>query len=350
MTTVLRRPLQTPSVDSTRFAVGRTSRASDAQLLIDLANDAAGGHPGQRATVPRSIGGKYTLFYDPRTSARILELALTVSWNGTWSPGDAVTLDVSITDGATTVLSSNAAIPWGLKGDQHYVPGGSAGRFNSMTRSVRHLDRDALVTAGLSASAIWVFQVTVTCATTVYLEGLELSEMSRFAVDSQDDPRLYQPRGAITDTLQRLTGALETAYDLNRRTYHHFALAEGFPLTVTSATYAAIPNFGTGLYQSESAGVPTPWVVPPRRIRGTPALEFGVHYATSGASAGYVQLTTGVGSYALTLPATSGTWANATVSLGFLADAATDTLYWEAKVDGGTSLFLATFWVADSPA
>ena len=345
MTTVVRTPLQTPAVDSSRFAVGRTSRAADAQLLVDLCNDAAGGHPPQNAAVGRHTGDDLALFYDPTTSARVVCLAITASWRGTWNGSDYAVATLAITDGTTTVSSGAAEIPSGLDGATPISPTAAAGRFASLGRYEFYFDRDALITAGLSATAPWAFLLTTTCDPTVYVESVELAEVSRFAVDAQDNPQFYQRSGAIVSTLSRITSALETTYDRNRRTYHHIALPKADALTVTAGAFAAIP----GIVQSEAVGVPTVWTVPPRHISGLSPARFAVRYKTSGASNGYVRLTTGVAAYSLTLPGTSNVWANLFTGSAQLKALATDTLYWEAMVDGGTTLRLATFWVADTP-
>ena len=345
MTTVVRAPLQTPALPAERFAVARTARGFDAALLVDLANDAAGGHPGQRATIVRDVGGTYTLFYDPRTSARLIEIAITVSWRGTYSPGDEVTADLSIADLAgNSIASSDAAIPFGLKADASFQPSLSAGRVAGMTRFVRHMDLVALAATALDPTEIWALRLVLTCDATVYVEAVELSEVSRFAVDALDDPAPYQaPRSPITSTLARITGALETAHDLNRRTYHHVAMREAAPLLVTSGTFAAIP----GAIESESAGVPTPWTVPWRPGLPTAGLEYAARYKTSGADDGYVRFTTSAGTVTQTLPATSGAWADVAASVGSVPTG-TGTLLWEAMVDGGT-LSLATLWLGDAP-
>lgn len=352
MTTVVRPILQTPNIDSSRFSVGRTATASDAFVLVDLVNDAASGHPPQRASINRSLAGDYAFFYDPRSVARILSLSVTVAWNGTWVPNDGVNIDVSITDGTATILSSDASIPWGLKADALLVPTAAAGRMNSAGQTTWHLDKDALVTAGLSATVPWVFLVSITCTgATVYMENLTFEEVSRFTVDSLDDPQIYLPRSAITSSINRIPTVLNNAYDRNRRTYHNLSLATSGALAVTAAAWAYIPNpAGTRLVQSYGT-TPMPWTVCPRRILGAPALEWGCYYKTSLGGAGndgYLELTTSTGAVSVTLPA-STTWTFVTVASGTLADAATDTISWRAYVDGGGTLSLASFWVCDDP-
>ena len=352
MTTVVRPQLGTAFVAAERFAVGKTARASDASVLVDLCNDASGGHCPQRASINRTGSGTSAFFYDPRSEARLLSLTMVVSWDSTWDVLSDVLIDLSVTDGTATIASSNAAIPIGLKADRYVRTGiGLDGRFANMTQTGWHLDKDALVTAGLSATVPWVFIVALACGSAgTYVENITFEEVSRFSVDSQDDPRIYLSGSVITSTLNRIPTVLNNAYDRNRRTYHNLNMPTSSPLAVTAAAWAYIPNTGVRLVQSYGT-TPMPWTVCPRRILGAPALEWGCYYKTSLGGAGndgYLELTTGVGSYTLTLPA-SVTWTFATVASGFLLDAATDTISWRAYVDGGGTLSLASFWVCDDP-
>lgn len=350
MSTVVRPQLGTAFVAAERFAVGRTATAADASSLVDLCNDASGGHCPQRGVINRTDGGVFALFYDPRSTARLLSVSIVASWGSAWGPATYVLIDLSVTDGAVTITSSNSVIPLGLKSDVRVSPTSNGGRVDSMTQTRWHLDKDALVTAGLSATVPWVFSVTLSCVGGSLAEYVVFEEVSRFSVDSLDDPRIYLPRSAITSTLNRIPTVLNNAYDRNRRTYHNLNMPTSSPLAVTAAAWAYIPNTGVRLVQSYGT-TPMPWTVCPRRILGAPALEWGCYYKTSLGGAGndgYLELTTGVGSYTLTLPA-STTWTFATVASGFLLDAATDTISWRAYVDGGGTLSLASFWVCDDP-
>jgi len=345
------RSLQTLAVPSQLFAVSKTAQSFHPYNLTDLANDAAGGHVAQRATVTRSTGGIFVLFYDPRSAARYLSLALTVSWRGLWSPFDVVTVDIAIADqGAGALASSSTTIPYGLKGAFAHRAGNNVDRASSMARTEYILDVVDMAAAGsLSTAEPWTITLTVVCGATVYAELIELAEVPRLAIDTTADaygeaPSDYVPRTPIDAGLSRLGATLAAAYDLNLRTYQHLALARADALTVTSATYAVIPGV-----QSETIGVATKWVIPPRRIAGVTSAAVGVHYRTSGASDGYLRATTGMGNLDTTLPGTSGVWTSVIAGgLAGLIDAATDTISWAAKVDGGTTLSLATFWLADA--
>ena len=356
MTTVPRRPLQTPTVTLSRYGSGRTARAADLSILTDLINDSYGGHPAQEGSLDRLIVGSSVcnLLFDPRTTAKLLSVAVTAAWNpltasGHYDPDDKVLIALEVSDGIITVLSSNNAIPNYLSGATfYYNPSIGNSYTQAMTLKEDHISIDDLIAAGLDATQIWRFRFTVAVGATAAMERLTLSEVSRLAVDTELNPQLEQPRGSITTDLAALVPASRTAYDLNRRTYHHMSLAQGAPLTVTSAVYAAIPNIASQTNQSLSAGVPVPWYVIPRRIKGTSALRWGVVYKTDTAGrTGSVSITTSTGTYTLSLPGSTA-WVWTTVASGTLADAASDSISWKAKVSAGT-LFLATFWVEDDP-
>lgn len=356
MTTVPRRPLQTPTVTLSRYANGRTARAADLAVLADLINDSYGGHPAQEGSLDRSLVGTsiYHLLYYPSTTATLLSVAVTAAWkplieSDDYDPDDQVLIALEVSDGISTVASSNNAIPNYLSGSLfYYTPSVGNSYMRAMTLKEDHISIASLVAAGLDATKIWRFRFTVAVGATAAMERLTLSEVSRLAVESDVNPQLSQPRGTITTDLSPLVPAAETAYDLNRRTYHHLAVDQSAPLTVTSAVFAAIPNLASQTNQSLSVGVPVPWYVIPRRITDTSALRWGVVYKTDTAGrTGSVRITTSTGTYTLSLPGSTA-WVWATVASGTLADAASDTISWEAKVDGG-ALFLATFWVCDEP-
>lgn len=347
--TITPRALQTIAVPSQVLATNRTAQAWHAYSLTDLANDAAGGHVAQRATVTRSQGGVFVLFYDPRSAARLLSLALTVSWAGTWSSAHGVTVDIAIADqSGNSLASSDTSIPEGLKGSFVHHPGLGPSRVDAMARTEYFLDLDTIATAGsLVTSEPWSITLTVTCGLSVYAELIELAEVARLAVDTADTfgeaPSDYVARSPIDAGLSRLGATLAAAADLNLRTHHHLAVSKAAALLVTSATWAVIPGV-----QSETVGVATTWQTAPRRLTSTNNVTIATHYKTSGADDGYLRLTTGTGNHDFTLPATSNVWTSLVAATpGSLANAATDDFSWAAKVDGGT-LSLATFYAADA--
>lgn len=347
--TITPRRLSAPAVWSQPRASLRTAQASHAFDTADLANDAASGRVGQRATILRNTGGTFHCFWHPSTTARFLEVAVTVAPKGTWVPPDGVTVNLSVTDGAATVTASTAIPSVFRSAAITHPPGLDASRASSSNRIIGHLDRTAL-DATLNATLPWrlTFALVCTGSATACVEAVEVAEVARFALDSTetygDIPSTYLPRGLITDALSRTGATLEAAYDWNRRTYHALSLEEGTPDAVTAAAWAAIPGSQTVTGTTAAA-----WKVRPRRILGTPAILFGVRYKTSGATAGDVRITTSVGTYTLALPGTSTAWADVLTGAGFLADAATDTITWQAQVGAGT-LSIASYWVVDAPA
>lgn len=347
--TTTRRNLSTPVVRSHTMATRRTARGHHGFALADIANDAAGGHTAQRAVVHRNTGGVFTLLYDPRTTARLIEIEVVASWRGDYVPPDGVTAKLSLRGGAGTVSPASTHVPHGLKGSIPVAPAlGSAGRLASLGASTFYLDRDALVTAGLSASDVWRLEIEVSCGATAYCEGIYLREVARFVVDDSQSygelPQRYLPRAVIDDNLRRIGSTLEAAYDLGRRTYHSTTVALASPLSTTSTVFAALPGA-----LSESSGVPAVWRVRPRRIRGAPRVLACVLYRTSSGGDGALRVTTGAHAtpFDVTLPATSGAWSLAT-GHATLADADTDTMAFTAKVDSGT-IDIATLNVVDDP-
>lgn len=348
MTTTPRR-LNAPAVWSQPRASLRTAQASHAFDTADLADDAATGHPGQRATVLRNTGGKFHCFWHPVSTARFLEVAVTIAPKGTWSVPDGVTVDLKVYDTAGASVSGTTAIPSVFRSATIvHQPGLDLSRASSSHRVIGHLDRTAL-DATLNTALVWRLEFNLTCTGTgsACIEAVEVSEMARFALDSAesygDVPSTYLPRGVISTALSRTLATLEAAYDWNRRTYHALSLEEGTPDAVTAAAWAAIPGS-----QTITGTTPAAWKVRPRRILGGPAILFGVRYKTSGATAGDVRITTGAGTYTLALPGTSGAWANVLTGAGALLDAATDTITWEAQVGAGT-LSIVSYWVVDDP-
>lgn len=350
--TITPRRLQSLALWSQPRAIRKTAQASHAAEMADAASDAASGHPGQRVTLGRPLAGVYHAFIHPLSPGRFYEVTAVIAWRGAWTLPDGAQIALSITDGTTTRTPPNAEIPTVFHGAlvATHWPGiaASGARINATANVVGYLDREALVTAGLSATVPWRLTFTLVCGGTVYIESLEVTECSRFATDSTEtfgvDPRVYQPRATITDVLSRVGATIEAGYDLNRRTYHALSLPEATPDIVTSAAYAAIPGAQT-LTGSTAIG----WIVRPRRIRGTPALLWGVRYLTTTAAGGDVRITTGSATFTLALPGTTGVWTDYLLGTGALLNATTDTIAWEARVSAG-QLKIAAYLVLDDPA
>lgn len=343
--------LETPALPSQNVAVSRTAAAIHGDALAELATDAAGGRLAQRATVYRSFGGVLHLFYDPRSAARLIELAVSIAWWGTYVNGDGYALELEITDGTTTILSTNTAvIPLLLQAGSGFsiALGTTGARLDAMERAVFPFDVDALAAEGLDPTVPWRFVLTGTAVgTTAVIEVVELSEVPRFVIDEADGFGAYRapyvPRQAITESLSRVPLTLAAAYSLNRRTYHHLAVEEASALVVTSTSYAPIPGA-----QSEAPGTAMPWTVAPRRLDGKSPVRFGVRYRTSGAGTGGVRLTTAEGTVTLALAGTSGVWADELDGAHLLPDTTTDVITWTALISSGT-MDISVFWVVDAP-
>lgn len=341
------RELNAPLISAQTMASRRTARGAHGFSLADLANDAAGGRPRQRATILRNSGGTFHAFLHPLSTSRLVMVAATASWNGDWVPPDALKIKLSIWDGTTNIPYTDATIPPDFKDGARY-PGVGTSRLDSMHRVVGYLDKDALATAGLDVTVPWRLTFIVTCGATVFCEMIEVAEVSRFRIDDAETfgefPQNYRGRGVIDNHLVRVGATLEAAYSRNRRTYQSLSLAEAAPDVVTSATWTAIPG------SQSSGGTARAWAVRPRRILGEPQVLFGVRYKTSTAAGADVRLHTGgTGSpFTLALPGTSGAWADVLTGVATLADAIADSVVWEAQVSAGT-LSLDAYWIPDDP-
>lgn len=338
------RDLTTPALYSQTRPSRGTVQASQSATLTELANDAAGGHPAQRATVLRTVGGTYHCYIWPDTTAIYYAVRVTASWR-TAPVFNASSITLAVTDGTTTVgPGASVYLPRILLLPIH--PGLSDARLDDFETREVFVQRDSLVAAGLSPSVPWRFKFVVTTVAT-YVEAIEIAEVSRFATDTADtygaDPDYYQPRSIIDDNVVAIGATLEAAYDLQRRTYHAVSLAEAAHDDVTSGTYAPIPGS-----QLESAGVASRWQVRPRLIGSVPEVQFGVRYRTTGSHTGGVRITTGAGTYTLTLPTTSGAWVDDFTGVGYLAQATTDEIYWEAFSSAGT-LHITSYWIVETP-
>jgi hypothetical protein len=343
--TTRHRDLTAPALYSQTRPSRGTAQASQSAALAEIANDAAGGHPAQRATVLRNADGTYCCYIWPDTTAIYYAVRVTASWK-TAPVFNASSVTLAVTDGTTTVgPSTSPYLPRDLLAPIH--PGVSGARLDDFETREVYVQRDSLVAAGLSPSVPWRFTFVVTTVAT-YVEAIEIAEVSRFAVDTADlygaDPQYYQPRRIIDDEVVAIGATLEAAYDLQRRTYHAVSLDEVAGHDhVTSGTYAPIPGS-----QLESVGVATRWEVRPRLMGGVPEVQFGVRYRTTGSHTGGVQITTGAGTYTLALPTTSGAYADLFTGVGYLAQATTDEIHWDAFSSAGT-LSIASYWIVETP-
>lgn len=342
------RSLATPRLEARTFAVGVTAASSHPSGLSDLANDCAGGHPGQRMTVGRlAASGVYSTHWIPTDVPRWLRVealftSSAVTFNG-------VTLKLHVDDGSFTVVYTDPEIPAGLAGDvshTSFYATSTPSRLGAGGRQTWLLDLDALVAAGLSRAApVWRFQWTALVTSPAEVELITVEEVPRFAVDSAEAfgqlPGSYLPHGLVADGspggLQRLWATTRVGLMSGLRTYHSMVRPEGDAWLVTSTSFA---TFGGN--DEEASGVPARYRVRPRAMRPgvDTRVRYLIRYKLAGASGGdtaTVRLTTGAGSYDVTLSDASGSWAESAFTTAYLLAGSEDTLSWQAKVSNGAS-------------
>lgn len=355
--TIETRTLTTPALDLATFASTLTARASHPQALGALATDAAGGHPRQRAVIDRNAGGTFHVML-VRGVARWLLVRLATGVKGSWTTGERVDLDVSLSDGTTTITSSDSRIPAGLKGDTaEPAPLPPAGaRLTPLGARAWVLDLAAFESGGTTLSGDrWTLSIDVAVTGThTWCELVTVEELPRWIVDDTDDygvlGSLYLARGAILDgPAQRLWDTARYAYSGGIRTYHQLLRDEADPWSIVAGSLAPWPG------DIESVGVSRKYVARARTMRGTtdPRIAFRVRYRAVGASpgdVGKVSLTTGASNYLLTLTDTSGAWVEAE-GTGYL-DAATpeQQISWDGYRTGSGTWEICARTVFDDPA
>lgn len=343
------RSLSTPSIGSQSMATTRTPRSGHGLDLSELTNDAASGHPGQRATALRIVSGTVVCVIHRDTIARYLRLDAVIAWRGTTPTRDGATISLTISDGTHSVSPPSTAIPYGWDGSVNFATVEGASRAASMASTARGVvDLEDAAFASFTTTVPWTLTFTVTADPTAWVEVLQVREVPRFLIDDirswGEVPGHYLARAPINARVSRWQASVHAAVDLYRRTHHHLAVIRTAAWTTTSAADAAIP--GT---LSESVGAAAKWKTHPRALDTFgPAVAFGSHYKTSGPTGGVLKLHSGAGSYSLTLPGTSGAWATVLTGAGFLAATDEDSLWWTASIAAGM-LSLATLWVCNDP-
>lgn len=353
-----RTELRTPYVDLATFASTLTARASHAQVLALLASDAAGGHPRQRAVIDRNTGGTFHVLL-ARGVARWILVRLAVAHDGTWTGTDRVDVELTLTDGTTTIASSDSRVPDGLKADTNAAPPLvlPAGRLDVLATRSWIIDLEAFETGGTTlAGDRWTltFGVAVTGSDTL-CELLTVEELPRFVIDDADDygalPELYLQRGTIVDSatgVQRLGDTAQRGYTHGWRTYHQLVRDEADPWSIVSTSIAPWPA------DEESSGVGRKYTVRARTMRGAedPQIAFRVRYRITGASGadeGEVTLAWPTGTASLALTDISGSWAEAEGTTTLDATTPEQQITWKARVDAGT-LEICARTVFDDPA
>lgn len=344
------RSLITPGLDVQAFASRATARSVHPFTLAELANDAAGGHVGQRWALSRRESGTFHGFYESDSTAEWLVVRAVLSRKGTAVLTDTTTLALTVTDGTSTASTLADGIPDGLRGDRGLVlPSGAVWMPRHEALGVhRWVISLAELRAVLTASTRWRLSLVVATGTTHYVESFTVEEAARFAVDTADafgqPPQSYLPRGQVVDGnpggLPRIGATLEAAFDRSRRTYYARSVDESTPWSTTSTSYAALSG------DSEPGGASVQTITRGRRLRsGTDCrVRFRVRYRLVGATAGdtaAIRLHTGGSGSpaALVLADTAGAWADSDLGVAYLKTSGTDyldTLYWTAKTTSGT--------------
>jgi hypothetical protein len=358
------RQLTTPRLEARQFAVRVTAAASHASTLAELANDAAGGHPSQRMTVPRlDATAVVHTYWLPTVVPRFLRVVALVTASDVTLLGSVV-LKLSITDSlGGTVAFSAPEIPDGLDGGSALRSSYSTtypSRLGSGGRGEWLLDVDALDAAGLDLAATWWrFAWSATVTSPCVLEYLAVDEVPRFLVDDAETfgqlgATAYRPRGIVVDGsplgLQRLWPTVRTGLLLGLRTYHCTLKPENDPWLVTSTS---LTTFGGS--DQETAGVSAVYRVRPRAMRAgvDTRVRFILRYKLSGASPGdtaTVRLTTGAGTFDAVLTDVTATWVDSAWTTATLDAVTEDRLVWSAKVSNGAStLRVITRVVVDYP-
>lgn len=344
--TRLRRPIPAfPTIHGDAYAIGRTVYGGPGQTLAEAANSACLDFLAQRLTIPRTTGGTFHLFYRPSSVARYLWLSPVVTKVGTWTPLDGATFDVAITDGTSTVTSSDSRIPDGLKADRTL----SAGGFRRWEAGVGEwfLDLDALASGSpaLNRTVPWRVTVAIVCGSTAQVECLAASEVPRWWVDSTQSygvlPGSILPRSIVEDDAQteRLVATLETAHSLPR-TYLSITRAEAATathLTATATSFASIAGW------EEAAGTSLTHTVRAQRLLAAGTGTSGIRckarcrYKINGTSA-TLRVITGAGSYDLSLSDTSGAWTDSGDLTAYLKTSGADqidTIQLQSKLAAG---------------
>lgn len=344
--------MTTPTLDTRSFGTRLTCRASHGAVLAALASSAAGDFLGQRMTIAGSTGGTHALYWWSRDGVRYLRVSALLGQAGSYTIADKVTIALSVTDGTTTVAATDPEIPADFDGvTEHYLSGTFPGPRWARTSALgdRYLSVDDLVAAGLVLGGVWRFDVVVTCDPTVQVEHFGIAEVPRFIIDPGapfgQGPEAYLPRSAIQSAvLRRAITTTQWAYESVLGTYHHLSLPTSAPLTTTSAAFVALTGDEAG------AGVARSWYCLPRTTGYPTRVRFRARYRTSGADGGKLRLVTSdAGSpFTLTLPGTSGAWADSGDATAYLTPGARDTFSFLAQVDAGT-LSIATRAVGDDP-
>lgn len=361
------RPLinQLPVVEYTTPQIGRTVRGPDLYNLAVLANVVALARPMHGFSIRNVPPGTYAASY--RRSHDAIKQALVV-WTVkmqlpdgiAWAAGEDLTVTLTITDAAGNSTAGHPElVPAGFKGEsvEMFSEGGNAA--SPTVCGSGYLDLDAIAAVLTNASWSFSFVVTRPTGATAYVEAIDLRELGRTIVDTDDtygvDPADFQPGQPIaagtSTTLgalrlaQTIEGGIATLPDIVHTVWPDDTTA-AVPQT-TSAAYGAMTNL------TQTAGVPMRFRVPVRPIYydlaagGTTVGErarWRVRYYVAGGGTGAVQLLTGATASPYSITGLTGAaWAWSAWQTCELPTSGADaiaTLSVKGKVTAGT-LYLA---------
>lgn len=310
------RPLinQLPVVEYETPRIGRTVRGPDLYNLAVLANVTALARP-MRGFAIRSVPvGTYVASY--RRSHAAINQAF-IRWtvkmqlpNGiSFASNEDMSITLTITDAAgNSVPSSDPLIPAGFKGESFAVFSESANPASPTVCGSGYIDLDALALVLTDPSWSFSFAVTQSHGSTARVETLDLRELGRTVVDTDDtygvDPADFQPGQPIAAGTSTTLGALRLAQTIEGGiATQPDVLHLVWPNNITAdIPQTANPTYAALLYFEQTSGVAMRFRVPVRPIYtslaagGTTTGErarWRVRYYVSGGGTGDVQLLTG---------------------------------------------------------
>lgn len=305
MTTAQRLP-GNPGLDAEAARVAATVRGGHTFRPAMAANAALLDHPPGRFFVEDLVdSATYSAGYTPSPGARWLYLRWRTAPSATITDTAAVDLTLRDTGGAS-VVSSNAMVPLGFKGEADYAPAIFAlDRFTDCRSHEGWLDLDALRST-LTADD-WSLDFAVTLTGSGEVRTLEGWELPRNVLDDSVVargilPGAFNPLRPVIDGtpvgLERLLATIEAARNTIRPVY----LSLAFPQLTTSAcpyvtgtSYAAFAGLDEGasyvtlqvfvrrLFAASSAGEPSRFRVL-YRMSGGAGTETGKVRLITGAS------------------------------------------------------------------
>lgn len=316
-------------------------------------------------TSPILDGGTFTWSYTRTAQARYLCLrAIIAATAPVTSPGtDTVTLDVTLTDGTTTVTSSDANVPRGFKGETHVCPTNYLGGRHDGLHVTGWIDLDEM-DDDLSASSDWRITIVVVLAGGAQVQALHGWEAPCFAIDDAVTGRGVLPGSFTRDTeiVDTPTGidALVTQDDYAvtaQRTIMSVAwrqqVADSTETPSCAATsYSAVSLLdeggSVGHFRTFARALPDP-------TTGEVPIRYRVLYRFSGGAG------TETGNVRLDSGATGGPWATSALSytttwtwspwIDAVHLSGADEITWEARVSaGGPTLWLGAVKVVEDCA